>query len=812
VSIGIAQGSVDYLEPDRAFIAFQVASTPVSFWFGTQKVLDVAVGEEAKGQINFADLVGGIVGPKPFSREFLEHHPDEAKISDGAITVTAGQLLDQLHKRKAITGKEGVVDLHIIGAGKKEVLERFARMRAGYFDRNDPMSALWLIPRQVRLRVTRDAVPGEELLKRLEAFGMTVEVYDTPQQLGEAAARDLLEEWQERVDAGHSYVLNLVTGTTPEKALLDKGEQANALIRQFRSLPRERRAQLAKKLILWIPDDHVIKKDSAWENLPETHPKSAKATRVRDFLTPFNEALSPEEQITEEQIRFPQVGQQAAKDLEEIPGIDRAVMTFGLEHIYMHFAGESAHSLWTFGPNQLIEQPLGLSGKPRVLVIQNSEEADGGLGDLPGFQKEVIRAYKGEPIPDPAFLDWRNLVAVVVMGGPPNVYEVGTFPWVEDLFRFVQHVARRQEVPYFGICYGCQMLARALGVPVTDYEDPASPKQIREIGPSTVQLTPEGKDHPVFSGLPSSLELIELHGDAIGEIPTGATIQGLWGEPIPIVPLIWGAHGDVQGIQAGIAFGVVPHPEFNNREVAQSWLEVPQTKGDQRIIRDGKTTYQLIEQMRDEFDPERQGQIRDPILENCRQFALNQWQKRHPPTQAGVEEELTVAFRESPVLALRDGVVQGPDGRQFMLPEGLEKELPGNGVLVAASGGLEEKGNLFAGDALRLRLPSRLAAVYLTLAQMQALLARKQATAKDIFLSNAEDSSIEAIVPLLARYTADEKPATIFLGIPQLSADLSEAAIAAMALAARHHPDGYLGVQSMYYVQLANGQSFFLFA
>ncbi|MCY7355171.1 MAG: glutamine amidotransferase [Lysobacter sp.] len=61
------------------------------------------------------------------------------------------------------------------------------------------------------------------------------------------------------------------------------------------------------------------------------------------------------------------------------------------------------------------------------------------------------------------------------------------------------HEAAHADVPLFGICYGHQLLAHALGGEVGD--NPAG----REMGTIALALQPHAHDDPLFAGLPASM-------------------------------------------------------------------------------------------------------------------------------------------------------------------------------------------------------------------------------------------------------------------------------------------------------------------
>ncbi len=94
---------------------------------------------------------------------------------------------------------------------------------------------------------------------------------------------------------------------------------------------------------------------------------------------------------------------------------------------------------------------------------------------------------------------------IILSGGPASVYDAGApaFPaFLLDL-----------DVPLLGICYGMQLLARALGGRV---ERSAR----REYGPAVIQVQHPA---PLFTDLDATLPVWMSHGDQIAELPAGFT-------------------------------------------------------------------------------------------------------------------------------------------------------------------------------------------------------------------------------------------------------------------------------------------------
>jgi GMP synthase (glutamine-hydrolysing) len=94
---------------------------------------------------------------------------------------------------------------------------------------------------------------------------------------------------------------------------------------------------------------------------------------------------------------------------------------------------------------------------------------------------------------------------IILSGGPASVYETGA-PQLPDW-------VLQSELPVLGICYGMQLLARALGGEVAGANQ-------REYGPATIEVQ-DGESSPLFSGLPSELGVWMSHGDHVEAAPPG---------------------------------------------------------------------------------------------------------------------------------------------------------------------------------------------------------------------------------------------------------------------------------------------------
>jgi len=142
---------------------------------------------------------------------------------------------------------------------------------------------------------------------------------------------------------------------------------------------------------------------------------------------------------------------------------------------------------------------------------------------------------------------------VIISGSPRDA-------WVDDPInaRVLEVIEYCQEVgtPVLGVCYGHQILGRALKAKVDRH--PAG----YELGNVSVKLTEEGTTSPLFEGLPRELNVIESHQDAVLELPAGARL------------LATGDHTAVQAFDfEGRLLGVQFHPEMDPAILQFVWGE-----------------------------------------------------------------------------------------------------------------------------------------------------------------------------------------------------------------------------------------------
>ena len=142
----------------------------------------------------------------------------------------------------------------------------------------------------------------------------------------------------------------------------------------------------------------------------------------------------------------------------------------------------------------------------------------------------------------------KNPKAIILSGGPSSVYEAGAPTLDSALFA--------AGVPVFGICYGFQVMAAALGGTVTKTGK-------SEFGRTQLQTTAGSK---LLQGFPSTFNVWMSHGDSVTEAPKGFISTSRTSD----TPIVSFESPDAQF--AGVQF----HPEVlhseHGQEILRRWL------------------------------------------------------------------------------------------------------------------------------------------------------------------------------------------------------------------------------------------------
>jgi GMP synthase (glutamine-hydrolysing) len=166
------------------------------------------------------------------------------------------------------------------------------------------------------------------------------------------------------------------------------------------------------------------------------------------------------------------------------------------------------------------------------------------LADLPDVNLVVVDAGSDPKISD-------GVHGVIISGSPRDA-------WTDDPvnLRLCELIGacRDRKVPVLGVCYGHQILGRALGGVVAPH-----PLGL-EVGNTTVELTNGGIVSLLFAGLPKRLDVLSSHADAVLELPPGAELLAK-GDFTPVQGFAW----------RNQLFGVQFHPEHDPETLGFVW-------------------------------------------------------------------------------------------------------------------------------------------------------------------------------------------------------------------------------------------------
>lgn len=158
-----------------------------------------------------------------------------------------------------------------------------------------------------------------------------------------------------------------------------------------------------------------------------------------------------------------------------------------------------------------------------LLIVQAgtpSEEIRAPLGDLPAWfcqalnrlvdTVRVIRVFEGEDLPAPD-----AGCAAIITGSWSMVTD--REPWSEATADWIRK-AMALEMPLFGVCYGHQLMAHALGGSVDFHPEG------REIGCQTIEVLPEAADDTLLGAWPARFAAHLTHMQTVIELPPGARV------------------------------------------------------------------------------------------------------------------------------------------------------------------------------------------------------------------------------------------------------------------------------------------------
>lgn len=192
-----------------------------------------------------------------------------------------------------------------------------------------------------------------------------------------------------------------------------------------------------------------------------------------------------------------------------------------------------------------------------IWILQNQDIVPagryGGLLAKSGHEVRTVMLHHGQALPQPDSGD-----GLLVLGGTMGLHDAGSHPWLQPLKRFMAEAADKN-LPLLGICLGAQLLCAALGGII-------SVDKCSERGVCRVHLTDEGRDDPLFAGLPGSFPALQWHNDSF-DLPAGASC------------LATSSACPVQAFRFNNAYAVQFHPEIDDATISV-WNGLHDSPGD----------------------------------------------------------------------------------------------------------------------------------------------------------------------------------------------------------------------------------------
>ena len=203
-----------------------------------------------------------------------------------------------------------------------------------------------------------------------------------------------------------------------------------------------------------------------------------------------------------------------------------------------------------------------------------------------------IALHEGDRFPK----DLTDIQAVIVMGGPMNVYQEDQFPFLKDENIFIQRVLK-EEIPYLGICLGSQLLAKASGAKVVK-----SP--VKEVGWFQIDFKSEAKKDPLFKSLNNPLDVFHWHEDMFFIPQDGVWLASALGCPN-------------QAFRVGKwAYGIQFHVEVTE-EIIKDWIAAYLKSSDSALQTKAKKMISTYAKKKNDFN--RQS---EKMYENFEQIIL----------------------------------------------------------------------------------------------------------------------------------------------------------------------------------------------
>lgn len=112
--------------------------------------------------------------------------------------------------------------------------------------------------------------------------------------------------------------------------------------------------------------------------------------------------------------------------------------------------------------------------------------------------------------------DLDDVQGVVILGGPQNVTDIASLPWMQAEAAFIKR-AHEAQLPVVGICLGAQLIAHALGGAV-------GPRAKAMAGFCATKIGVPGQTETMLAGVPWTSQQFYTCGQEVTQAPAGATV------------------------------------------------------------------------------------------------------------------------------------------------------------------------------------------------------------------------------------------------------------------------------------------------
>ena len=199
----------------------------------------------------------------------------------------------------------------------------------------------------------------------------------------------------------------------------------------------------------------------------------------------------------------------------------------------------------------------------------------------PGLECDIVRPADG-PVLLPDDMSLESYAGVAVTGSALNIYDSGG------------HIERQVElaravfaagIPFFGSCWGLQVMMVALGGTVR-----LNPRGAEMGVARSILLTDAGRAHPMYAGKPAVFDALCVHQDEVDSLPDGA------------IRLAGNGVSDVQAVSLHEGdrsfWGVQYHPEYDLLQIAAMFKRSAKRLVDRGLMSDMPTAERFADELR----------------------------------------------------------------------------------------------------------------------------------------------------------------------------------------------------------------------